>query len=452
MILASTEMAFVRFPLYHSASFSHACLSVLHGRTYLSTHPRTFPNYPSFPSQCAAVCPTGAMRERHDLFQVIDALQDTERVKVAAVAPSVRVAMSEEFDLPPGKVSMGQIVAGLKLLGFDYVFDTNFAADLTIMEEGTELLSRLKKEPGAGPLPMFTSCCPGWINLVEKNYPELIPHLSSCKSPQGMMGAAVKNVWAHRMERDPADVVSVSIMPCTAKKDEAHRPADRAATYSAKLDTSVPNNDYVLTTRELGRLFRLHKIALPALEPQAPDDPLGESTGAAVLFGATGGVMEAALRTAYELASGGQPLPKIELNDIRGLQGVKSARVCIPNPDGEGPEAVVRVGVVHGTAETRALLERMKAGDETAQFDFVEVMACRGGCIGGGGQSKSDDPFVLQKRIAQVYCLDEKSAVRKSHENPSIKKLYEEELGEPGGHLSHQLFHTHYTDRSQDTK
>ena len=175
------------------------------------------------------------MRERHDLFEVIDALQDKERLKVAAVAPSVRVAISEEFDLPPGKVSMGQIVAGLKQLGFDFVFDTNFAADLTIMEEGTELLSRLKKEPGAGPLPMFTSCCPGWINLVEKSYPELIPNLSSCKSPQGMMGAALKNVWAPRMERDPADVVSVSIMPCTAKKDEAHRPADRATTYSAKL-------------------------------------------------------------------------------------------------------------------------------------------------------------------------------------------------------------------------
>jgi NADH-quinone oxidoreductase subunit G len=391
------------------------------------------------------------MRERHELFQVIDALEDQSRVKVAAVAPSVRVAMSEEFGLPPGRVSMGQIVAGLKLLGFDYVFDTNFSADLTIMEEGTELLSRLRKDPGAGPLPMFTSCCPGWINLVEKNYPELIPHLSSCKSPQGMMGALIKNVWAPRLERDPADVVSVSVMPCTAKKGEAHRPADRGATYSSKIDGPVPNNDYVLTTREIGRLFRLRKIALPALDAQVPDDPLGESTGAAVLFGATGGVMEAALRTAYELASGGQELPKMEMSDIRGLQGVKSSRVCIPNPDGKGPGAVVRVGVVHGTAETRALLERMKLGDPAAQFDFVEVMACRGGCIGGGGQSKSDDALVLQKRMAHVYNLDEKSELRKSHDNPSIQKLYESELGRPGSARSHALLHTHYSDRSEQT-
>jgi iron only hydrogenase large subunit-like protein len=232
-----------------------------------------------------------------------------------------------------------------------------------IMEEGSELLERLSGH--GGPLPMFTSCCPGWVNLVEKSYPELIPHLSSCKSPQGMMGALVKSYWAKQRGLDPSDVVMVSVMPCTAKKDEAHRPEDRAKTFSAKLGHTVPNNDYVLTTRELGRIMRLNKVSLPTLKGIKPDDPLGEGTGAAVLFGATGGVMEAALRTAYEVASG-QPLPKLEFGAVRGLQGVKAAEVSIPSSTGGDPK-VVRVGVVHGTAETRALLERIKAGEEGAR-------------------------------------------------------------------------------------
>lgn len=276
-----------------------------------------------------------------------------------------------------------------------------------------------------------------------------------------MMGALVKNFYARRvLGRDPADVVSVSIMPCTAKKDEAHRPADRTTTWSEKAGGPVPNNDYVLTTRELGRLLRLRRIHLPSLKGAPPEDPLGQSTGAAVLFGATGGVMEAALRTAYELMSG-QALPKLAFDDaVRGLQGVKSATVAIPirSPDGgkggKGPARAkeVRVGVVHGTAETRALLERMRRGDPEAQFDFVEVMACRGGCIGGGGQPKSDDPFILKKRMAHIYSLDEKAVLRKSHENPAITQLYEQELGKPLGHRSHELLHTSYQDRSAQTK
>lgn len=407
--------------------------------------------------QCASVCPVGAIRERSEWRQVLDELDTKRKVMVAVTAPAVRVAIGEEVGLAPGTATVGQMVAAQRALGFDYVLDVDFAADLTIMEEGTELLERLKAAWGLlpppeeghghghapGPLPMFTSCCPGWITLVEKSYPELIPNLSTCKSPQQMMTALVKRYFAQKVGINPEDVCVVSFMPCTAKKHEAERPEQRRP-------GEPQDTDYVLTTRELGHLLRLKNIPLASMEESKFDSVLGRSTGAAVIFGATGGVMEAALRTAYEIVTG-QPLPKLEIEAIRGLKGVKEAVVRLPD---DAPPAVagkeLRIAVASGIGNARHLLKAMAEGT-APQYHFIEVMACPGGCIGGGGQPKTTDPAAVLKRMGAIYSLDERSVLRKSHENPEVQELYEEYLKEPGGELSHELLHTTYNDRSKVT-
>ncbi|EFN56510.1 hypothetical protein CHLNCDRAFT_34957 [Chlorella variabilis] len=401
--------------------------------------------------QCSSVCPVGAIVEHSEWRQVLDALENKQKVMVVQTAPSVRVSIGEELGLAPGTVETGQMVAAQRALGFDYVFDSDFSADLTIMEEG---------EPGwggggwwvecahghaPGPLPMFTSCCPAWINLVEKSYPELIPHLSSCKSPQMMMGAVVKHYWAKKKGLKPEDVCLVGIMPCTAKKHETERKEFRN-------ENGAYDCDYVITTREFGHMLRHKKIPMPSLKPEEFDNPLGEATGAAALFGATGGVMEAAIRTAYEIAAG-EPLPKLEVEAVRGVKGVKEATLTLPANDTTLKAGVagkeIRVAVASGIGNARHLLQRIQAGE--AHYDFVEVMACPGGCIGGGGQPKTHDPDAVLKRMGAIYQVDKSLALRKSHENPSIHKIYAEFLGQPGGELSHKLLHTHYTDHSVDT-
>ncbi|PRW56960.1 ferredoxin [Chlorella sorokiniana] len=408
--------------------------------------------------QCAVVCPVGAITERSEWREVAEELDAQRKVMVCITAPAVRVAIGEELGLGPGAVTTGQMVEAQRRLGFNYAFDVNFSADLTIMEEGTELLSRLRRawglDQGAdsghsghdshapGPLPMFTSCCPGWITTVEKSYPELIPHLSTCKSPAQMMGAVVKRHFASLINKKPEDICLVSVMPCTAKKYEAERGEMRR-------EGEGPDIDYVITTREFGHLLRERHVPLASLPESGFDNPLvgGESTGAGVIFGNTSGVMEAALRTAYELATG-QELPRLKVEAIRGLTGIKEATLRLPDsaPNGfAGRE--LRVAVASGIGHARHLLQRMHEGT-APRYDFVEVMACPGGCIGGGGQPKSDDPLVLLKRMGAVYSIDERSAIRKSHENPSIQKLYKEFLGEPNGPLAHELLHTSYTDRS----
>lgn len=389
--------------------------------------------------QCAVFCPVGAIVERDELHAVMDRLDGRQEapgggrfINVAAIAPSVRVTAGEAFGLAPGALTAGQLVTALRDgCGFDHVFDVNFAADLTIMEEGAELVSRLSGGTAAAaapPLPMFTSCCPGWVTMVEKSFPELLPHLSTARSPQGMMGSVVKTFYARRLGVEPSRINLVSVMPCTAKKSEAQRPQ------------LAQETDHVLTTREMQRMFVLRGVREVGSLPESDfDSPLGDSTGAAAIFGATGGVMEAALRTAHEVLTG-KELPGINFAAVRGLAGVKEAEVPLALLD--GTETTLRVAVVHGTARARRLVERVLAGE--ASYHFVEVMACVGGCIGGGGQPKSLDPDILARRAAAVYGLDERKAVRKSHENEAVKRLYDEFLGEPLGEMSHRLLHTHY--------
>lgn len=380
--------------------------------------------------QCTYACPVGALTVQSSLAEVMHLLHNKKTkdgkklILVAQTAPAVRIGLSEGFGFEPGYFTDKQMVASLRALGFDYVFDTDFTADLTIMEEGSELLERLKK---GGPFPMFTSCCPAWINLVEKVYPELIPNLSSCKSPQGMMGALIKKYWAKKIGVEPERVKVVSFMPCAAKKDECKRP---------QLDNDV---DYVLSTREYIQLLKMERIRMTNLPESDFDAPLGLSTGAAVIFGATGGVMEAALRTAYELATG-KTLPKIDFEECRGLQGIKQATIDI---DG----TKLRIAVSHTIGKTRELISKIKSGE--LQFDFIEVMACQGGCIGGGGEPKVTvhDPDILQRRLDAVYHRDANMPIRKSHENPAITQIYKEFLEKPLGHRSHELLHTHYTNR-----
>ena len=390
--------------------------------------------------QCATFCPTGAIEERDDLDKLRLALK-SGNIVVLQTAPSIRVAISELFGLPPGALSKGKLVAAAKAVGFHYVFDTTFAADLTIVEEGSELLQRiqahvsqdLETKMKIGPLPMFTSCCPGWINVVEKLYPELIPHLSSCRSPQDMLGSLIKTFWAKEMGFNPGEIVSVSLMPCTAKKGNIMRPQLHM--------NGKQVVDIVITTREFGRFLKENHVTnWSALANLSFDNPLAASSGAGVLFGATGGVMEAALRSAYELKTG-KSLPRLEFESVRGLDFVKIAEVQMD-------DLLVSTATVHGMANARQLLKRIKSA-EVPELHFVEVMACQGGCIGGGGQPRSLDPDILQKRMSAIYTQDERSVVRKSHENPSVMALYKSFLGSPLGHVSHELLHTYYTDRSQ---
>ncbi len=381
-----------------------------------------------FCGQCIHACPVGAITEKDDTGAVWDAIADPQRHAVVQTAPATRVALGEELGMPAGSIATGKMVAALRRLGFDRVFDTDFTADLTIMEEGTELIERLTK---GGTLPMITSCSPGWIKYIEHFYPQLLPHLSTCKSPQQMFGALAKTYYPEKQGLNPADIFSVSIMPCTAKKYEASRPEMNSSGYR--------DVDVVLTVRELGRMIREAGIDFATLAEEEYDLPLGISTGAAVIFGATGGVMEAALRTAYELVTK-KTLPSLDFMAVRGLEGIKEAEVNL-----EGTK--VRVAVAHGLGNAKKLLDQIAAGK--SPYHFIEIMCCPGGCIGGGGQPIPTTNEVRAKRVRAIYEVDKNMPMRKSHENPVIQTLYREFLGQPLGHKSHELLHTHYTPRSR---
>jgi len=367
---------------------------------------------------------------------------------VVQTAPAIRAALGECFDYPPGTLVTGKMITALRLMGFDAVFDTNFAADLTIMEEGTELLLRLKKalvEKESVALPQFSSCSPGWIKFTEHFYPEFLPNLSSCKSPQQMFGAVAKTFYAQKKGIDPAKIVVVSVMPCTAKKFEAGRPEMNASGFQ--------DVDYVLTTRELGRMIQSAGINFDELEDGVMDSPLGLSSGAADIFANSGGVMEAAIRTAYEIVTGRElPLENLHVTPLAGLKGIKEAALKLEQvlPAWSFLEGVeLRVAVAHSLSNAADLLDRIKAGE--AQYHFVEIMTCPGGCIGGGGQPRFTTDEVREARISAIYKEDEGKVLRKSHENPDIKKIYEEFFTEgPCGHKSHDLLHTHYTDRQKE--
>lgn len=381
--------------------------------------------------QCIAVCPVGALHEKDDTDKVWAALADKDKYVIVQTAPAVRVAIGEEFGMPIGSRVTGKMVAALKHLGFDKVFDTDTAADLTIMEEGTELLNRIKN---GGKLPVITSCSPGWIKFCEHNYPEFLDNLSSCKSPHEMYGAVLKTYYAEKMGIDPAKMVVVSIMPCTAKKFEANRPELSASGY--------PDVDIVLTTREAARMIKEAGIDFVNLEDSQFDDPMGQATGAAVIFGATGGVMEAALRTVAEVVTG-KSFDNVEYTAVRGIDGIKEAVVDLGTMK-------VRAAVANGLGSARKLLDKINAGE--AQYDFIEIMACPGGCVNGGGQPIQPSSVrswtdLRAERAKAIYEEDANLPIRKSHENPIIKKLYEEYLEAPGSHKAHKILHTHYTKR-----
>ncbi len=378
--------------------------------------------------QCAVVCPTGAIVEKDDTDKVWAALEDSQKHVVVQEAPAIRAQLGEEFGMEPGSLVTGKMIAALRRLGFDRVFDTNFSADLTIMEEGHELLKRVKE---GGALPMTTSCSPGWIKFIEHFYPQLLPNVSTCKSPQQMFGALAKTYYAEFAGIDPRDIFVVSIMPCTAKKYEAARPE--------MCDSGHRDVDVVLTTRELGRMIRQAGIDFVNLPEETFDAPMGQYTGAATIFGATGGVMEAALRTVYAVVVG-EPMPDLNITPVRGLEGVKEAALKV------GSLGEVRVAVAHGLGNARKLMD--KVADGTADYHFIEIMACPGGCVGGGGQPLPVTDEKRAKRAAALYRDDgEVQEFRQSHENPAIKQLYENFLKEPLGHKSHELLHTHYTQR-----
>lgn len=393
--------------------------------------------------QCAAICPVGAISEKNHIDDVWAAIDDPEKFVVVQTAPAIRAALGECFGNEPGTLVTGKMVTALRQLGFDGVFDTNFTADLTIMEEGTELLARLKRailNKDKSALPQFTSCCPGWINFAEHYYPHLLPNLSTCKSPQQMFGAVAKTYYASKIDKRPEDMVVVSVMPCTAKKFEHQRPEMNGS--------GLRDVDYVLTTRELSRMIRQAGIDFNHLPDDKMDSPLGASSGAADIFANSGGVMEAAIRTAYEIVTT-KPLPteNLHLKPIMGLEGIKKASLKIEGAVGEWSflEGVeLKVAVVHSLKNARKIIEAMENGEE---FHFIEVMSCPGGCIGGAGQPRFTNDNVRLKRIQAIYKEDEGKKLRKSHENPEIIQIYKEFLGKPLGNKSHKLLHTKYKSR-----
>jgi len=393
--------------------------------------------------QCVNVCPVNALRETDSLAPVWRALNDPKKRVVVQTAPAIRVALGEEFGLPAGTPVTGKMAAALRQLRFDDVFDTNIAADITIMEEGTEFLHRAKAAltGGKAVLPIITSCSPGWIKFVEHEFPELLEHLSTCKSPHMMLGALVKSFYAKKLGINPKDVYVVSIMPCTAKKFEAQRPEMRA--------NGIPDVDAVLTTRELARMIKEAGIDFVNLKNEDFDSPLGLSTGAADIFGVTGGVMEAALRTVYELVTGRElPFEGLHVTPIASFDQIRTASLKFENvlPEYKFLEGfTANVAVTSGFEGARKLMEELESGK--ADYHFIEVMGCPGGCIVGGGQPRSNDPEIREKRRAGLLSEDEGKKLRKSHENPAVQKVYEEYLGEPCGHKSHELLHTHYTKR-----
>ncbi|MFA6775567.1 MAG: NADH-dependent [FeFe] hydrogenase, group A6 [Sphaerochaetaceae bacterium] len=380
--------------------------------------------------QCAAHCPVGAIYEKDETSKLIEAIADPEKVVVAEIAPSIRVGLSEEFGLKPGTVSTKKIYTALRRLGVDYVEDTNFGADLTIMEEGYELVHRLTTAGSV--LPQFTSCCPAWVDYAEKYYPDLIENLSSAKSPMQMQGPITKTYFAQKKGIDPSKIYTVAIMPCTAKKFEAVR--DEHMSSSGYQDT-----DLVLTTRECARMIKAAGIDFNNLPETEADDPLGEYSGGGTIFGATGGVMEAAIRTAY-FAITGENLKNVEVNAVRGIQEVKKGEIDIKGKN-------VRVAVIHGMANAKDVLDEVRAckkAGKPAPYDFIEIMACRGGCIAGGGQPYGADDEIRKERAAGLYQDDKDDPVRCSHENPSIQKLYKEFLGAPLSEKSEKYLHTSY--------
>lgn len=387
----------------------------------------------TFCGQCIEACPVGALREKDSIEEAWEKLKDPDTYVIVQTAPAVRVALGEEFGMPIGTNVTGKMVAALKRLGFDKVFDTNTGADFTIMEEGTEFIQRLNENYN---LPMITSCSPGWVRYVEANYPENIKYLSSCKSPHEMFGALIKTYYAEKNNIDPEKIYVVSVMPCIAKKYERQR-------------TELKNNgmydvDCVLTTRELARMIKQANIEFSELENEEFDNPMGEATGAAAIFGVTGGVMEAALRTASEILSG-EELEDIDFKQVRGEEGIRRAILKIGERD-------IKVVVANGLGNAKIIMEEIKSGK--ADYQFVEIMACPGGCIMGGGQPIKNSKIratvdVRKKRADAMYTIDEKSRIRKSHENPVLKQIYSEYIGVPGGHKAHELFHTTYSKKEK---
>ena len=386
----------------------------------------------TFCGQCASVCPVGAIREKDDTDLVWKALTDPTKHVIVQVAPAVRVSLGEEVGQQIGTIVTGKMVSAMKILGFDQVFDTDFTADLTIIEEGNELIHRVTN---GGVLPMMTSCCPGWINYAETRYPDILDHISSCKSPQQMFGALAKSYYPKKAGLDPKDVFVVSVMPCTAKKYEAQREEMR-------VDENSPDIDVVLTTRELGKMIKQMGIDFENLDEKPFDSPFGITTGAAAIFGATGGVMEAAIRTVYEVVNK-KPLESLDFKELRGLKGIKEAEINLGGTN-------VKVAVAHTLSKAKILCDQVRAG--TSPYAFIEIMTCPGGCIGGGGQPYGTNNKVRQDRIDSTYRLDASMKLRKSHENPEVIALYEDFLKEPLGKLSHHLLHTHYHDRNHKSK
>jgi NADP-reducing hydrogenase subunit HndD len=396
--------------------------------------------------QCVTHCPTGALVEKNYLDEVWEALNDPSKHVVVQTAPAVRVGLGEAMGLDAGKSYTGKMVTALKMLGFDAVFDTNFSADLTILEEGTELLTRLKDKIENGKdvaLPQFTSCSPGWIKYIEHEFPDILDYLSTCKSPQQMLGPLAKTYYAKNMKIDPKNIIVVSIMPCTAKKFEANRPEMYSSGYK--------DVDYVITTREFGRMIQQAGIDFELLKDSECDSILGKHTGAGVIFGATGGVMEAAIRTAYEIVTGREvPFSNLEVTPVRGLEGVKEAAIKIEGAKAEWKfleNVELKVAVAHGLANARPLAAQVQDGK--SPYHFIEIMACPGGCIAGGGQPMPVNNNIRKKRTEAIYGEDESMQLRKSHENPEVKRIYEDFLEKPLGHKSHELLHTTYTKRKK---
>ena len=387
----------------------------------------------TFCGQCIEACPTGALHEKETINDVWVKLKDPDTTVIVQTAPAVRVALGEEFGMPIGTNVVGKMVTALKRLGFDRVFDTNTGADLTIMEEANEFIERFTKNDN---LPMITSCSPGWVKYIEMNYPELLPHLSSCKSPHEMFGAILKTYYAKREGLDPEKIYVVSVMPCIAKKFERQRPE--------MMEDNLYDVDNVITTRELARMIKQANIEFEKLEDSNFDSPMGEASGAGAIFGTTGGVMEAALRTAQDTLTG-EDLPKIDFEQVRGGEGIKRATINIAGKD-------INVVVASGLANARTILEEIKSGK--ANYQFVEIMACPGGCIMGGGQPIKSSKVraevdVRKLRADALYSIDERSIVRKSHENPVMKKLYKDFLEKPGSEIAERLLHTTYTKREK---
>lgn len=380
--------------------------------------------------QCITHCPTGALQERDDVSRIFDIhgdLSNPDKITVVQIAPAVRAAWGEEFGLSRDFATDKRMVAALRRMGFDYIFDTTFSADLTIMEEGSELLERLSHKEDYK-WPMFTSCCPGWVRFLKSQYPEMTDQLSTAKSPQQMFGAVTKSYFAARLGVDPGSVTCISIMPCVAKKQEADLPT----MYDNGINGGIKDVDYVLTTREICRLIKSEQIDVASLPEEEFDSPLGEGSGAGVIFGATGGVMEAALRTSYSIVTDKNPKPDA-FSNVRGMDGWKEAEFKLGG-------TVLKTAVASGLGNTRKLINALQKGD--VSYDFVEIMACPGGCAGGGGQPIHDGKELAEQRSSKLYAMDQKNAVRFSHENEEVRKLYHNYFGKPGSHLAHKLLHT----------